>query len=131
MIRGASSALDYVSGDCSGVRKAWYERGVRMGWSARTTFLVTKLALATVAVLSVVSLFFYQQLTSRERVFLLSSKTRAANMVTDLFAASLGAPLDFGDAEAVEVELGNLRSNSEITDAAVWSSSSNLLARLQ
>jgi HAMP domain-containing protein/HPt (histidine-containing phosphotransfer) domain-containing protein len=102
-----------------------------MGWSARTTSLGTKLALATVVVLSVVSLFLYQQLTSREREHLLSSKTRAANMVTELFAASLGAPLDFGDVEAVEVELGNLRTNSEITDAAVWSASSNLLARLR
>src|SRR6266852_6100791 len=102
-----------------------------MGWSQRTTSLGTKLALATVVVLSVVSLFLYQQLTSRERDHLLSSKTRAANMVTELFAASLGAPLDFGDAEAVEVELANLRTNSEITDASVWSASSNLLSRLR
>src|SRR5438045_4085114 len=102
-----------------------------MGWSQRTTSLGTKLALATVVVLSLVSFFLYQQLTSRERDHLLSSKTRAANMVTELFAASLAAPLDFGDAEAVEVELSNLRTNSEITDASVWSSSSNLLARLQ
>jgi HAMP domain-containing protein/HPt (histidine-containing phosphotransfer) domain-containing protein len=102
-----------------------------MGWSVRTTSLGTKLALATVVVLSVVSLFLYQQLTSRERDHLLSSKTRAANMVTELFATSLAAPLDFGDAEAVEVELGNLRTNSEITDASIWSSSSNLLARLR
>jgi HAMP domain-containing protein/HPt (histidine-containing phosphotransfer) domain-containing protein len=101
-----------------------------MGWSERTTSLGTKLALATVVVLSVVSLFLYQQLTSRERDHLLSSKTRAATMVTDLFAASLAAPLDFADADAVEVELGNLRINSEITDASVWSSSSNLLASL-
>jgi PAS domain S-box-containing protein len=101
-----------------------------MGWSVRTTSLGTKLALATVVVLSVVSLLLYQQLTSRERDHLVSSKTRAAKMVTELFAASLAAPLDFGDAEAVEVELGNLRTNSEITEAAVWSSSSNLLARL-
>src|SRR5437868_7339989 len=102
-----------------------------MGWQLRTTSLGTKLALATVAVLSLVSLFLYQQLTSREREHLLSSKTRAAKMVTELFAASLAAPLDFGDAEAVEVEFGNLRTNSEITDTFVWSSSSNRRARLK
>src|SRR5258706_15476689 len=102
-----------------------------MGWSQRTTSLGTKLAMATVVVLSLVSLFLYQQLTSRERDHLLSSKTRAANMVTELFAASLGAPLDFGDAEAVEVELANLKTNSEITDASVWSASSKLLSRVR
>jgi HAMP domain-containing protein/HPt (histidine-containing phosphotransfer) domain-containing protein len=101
-----------------------------MGWSPRTTSLGTKLALATVVVLSLVSFFLYEQLTSRERDHLLSSKTRAANMLTELFAASLAAPLDFGDAEAVEVELANLKTNSEITDASVWSASSNLLSRL-
>ncbi len=84
-----------------------------MGWSERTSSLGTKLALATVLVLSVVSLFMYRQLTSRERDHLVSSKARAANMVSELFATSLAAPLDFGDAEAVDVELGNLRTNSE------------------
>src|SRR5258707_10090291 len=100
-------------------------------WSERTSSLGAKLAFATVLVLSGVSLFLYQQLTSREREHLISSKSRAAGMVSELFAASLAAPLDFGDAEAVEVELGNLRTNSEIMDATVWSSSSNLLARLR
>lgn len=102
-----------------------------MGWSERTNSLGAKLALATVLVLSAVSLFMYRQLTSRERDHLVSSKVRAANMVSELFATSLAAPLDFGDAEAVEVELGNLRTNSEIIDASIWSSSSNLLARLR
>src|SRR6266478_2136091 len=102
-----------------------------MGWSERTSSLGTKLALATVLVLSVVSLFMYRQLTSRERDHLVSSKARAANMVSELFATSLAAPLDFGDAEAVDVELGNLRTNSEIIDASIWSASSNLLARLR
>src|SRR5689334_5207021 len=92
-----------------------------MGRPARTTSLGAKLALATVAVLSLVSIFSFQQLSSRERVHLVKSKTQAAKMVTDLFAASLGAPLDFGDTDAVEVELSNLRTNNEIIDAWVWS----------
>jgi HAMP domain-containing protein/HPt (histidine-containing phosphotransfer) domain-containing protein len=85
------------------------------------TSLGTKLALATVGVLSVISILLYVQLTSRERQHLLSSKTTAAGMVTNLFAASLAAPLDFGDAEAIESELGNLRSNPEIIQAWIWS----------
>jgi HAMP domain-containing protein/HPt (histidine-containing phosphotransfer) domain-containing protein len=85
------------------------------------TSLGTKLALATVGVLSVISILLYVQLTSRERQHLLSSKTTAAGMVTNLFAASLAAPLDFGDAEAMEAELGNLRSNPEIIQAWIWS----------
>jgi hypothetical protein len=70
------------------------------------TSLGTKLALATVGVLSVISVLLYLQLTSREQQHLLSSKTTAAGMVTSLFAASLAAPLDFGDVEAMEQELG-------------------------
>jgi two-component system, chemotaxis family, sensor kinase CheA len=83
-----------------------------------------KLALATVLVLTVVSFLAYQELTSRERQHLVSSKARAAAMVSDLFAASLSAPLDFGDSEAIEAELDNLRSNAEILAARVWSSAS-------
>src|SRR5688572_17004858 len=88
----------------------------------RMTSLGTKLALATVGVLSVISVLLYLQLTSREQQHLLSSKTTAAGMVTNLFAASLAAPLDFGDADAIETELGNLRTNPEIIQAWVWSS---------
>src|SRR5216683_7960360 len=96
--------------------------GATMARSLRFTSLGTKLAFATVAVLSIVSILLYQQLTSRERQHLVSSKTRAANMVSDLFAASLAAPLDFGDSEAIEAVLNDLRINPEIVDAAVWSS---------
>ena len=87
----------------------------------RMTSLGTKLALATVGVLSVISVLLYLQLTSREQQHLLSAKATAAGMVSNLFAASLAAPLDFGDAEAMETELGNLRSNPEIIQAWIWS----------
>lgn len=87
----------------------------------RMTSLGTKLALATVGVLSVISVLLYLQLTSREQQHLLSSKSTAAGMVTNLFAASLAAPLDFGDAESMETELGNLRTNPEIIQAWIWS----------
>jgi hypothetical protein len=40
--------------------------------------------------------------------------------VADLFAASLSAPLDFADADAVETELHNLERNPEVSCAAVF-----------
>ena len=80
----------------------------------------TKLAVATVAVLLVVSALLYTELTRRERQGLLAAKQTAASMVADLFAASLSAPLDFADADAINAELENLKTNPEITCAAIW-----------
>ncbi len=82
--------------------------------------LGTKLALATVLVLAIVSLLLYVQLTGRERRSLVDSKHKAASMVADLFAVSLAAPLDFDDAEAIDKELDDLRTNPEIVCARVW-----------
>src|ERR1041385_8707384 len=92
-------------------------RSTRSGF---TVSLGTKLAVATVGVLCIVSTGLYLELTNRERQHLVSSKATAASMVSDLFAASLTAPLDFGDIEAVDAEVRNLRSNNEIIYAAVW-----------
>jgi len=82
--------------------------------------LGTKLALATVVVLAGVSVLLYVQLTGRERVSLVESKQKAAGMVSDLFAAGLSAPLDFDDADAIDKELDDLRTNPEIVCARVW-----------
>jgi methyl-accepting chemotaxis protein len=41
-------------------------------------------------------------------------------MVADLFAASLSAPLDFADNEAIETELRHLEKNGEVQCAAVF-----------
>ena len=67
----------------------------------RLASLGTKLGLATVMVLAVVSTVLYFELTRRELTSLLGAKRTAALMVTDLFAASLGAPVDFGDTDAI------------------------------
>lgn len=85
--------------------------------------LGTKLALATVAVLAMASAVIYVQLTGHERRSLVESKHKAASMVADLFAAGLAAPLDFDDADAIDAELANLRTNPEILCARVWTSS--------
>lgn len=87
--------------------------------------LGTKLALATVFVLSIVSVLLYAQLTGRERRSLVESKHKAASMVADLFAVGLAAPLDFDDPEAVDRELDDLHANPEIVCARVWTSKSD------
>ena len=82
--------------------------------------LGTKLALATLGVLAVMSVVLYVQLTGRERRSLVESKQKAATMVAEIFATGLSAPLDFDDTDAVGKELDDLRSNAEITCARVW-----------
>ena len=86
-------------------------RGVSIG---------TKLTIATLAVLLLVSVLLYRELTRRERQSLLAAKETAAMMVADLFAASLSAPLDFADNEATETELRHLEQNGEVECAAVF-----------
>ena len=41
-------------------------------------------------------------------------------MVADLFAASLRAPRDFVDEDAVKSELDNLRQNRDVIEASIW-----------
>jgi HAMP domain-containing protein/HPt (histidine-containing phosphotransfer) domain-containing protein len=80
----------------------------------------TKLTSATLVVLVLVSVLLYRELTRRERQSLLAAKETAAMMVADLFAASLSAPLDFADNEAIETELRHLEKNGEVDCAAVF-----------
>jgi signal transduction histidine kinase len=84
------------------------------------TSIGAKLALATVAVLVATSALLYFELSRREHQGLVTAKVMAGAMVADLFAASLGAPLDFADGDAVQAELANLRKNPEVSCAAVW-----------
>ncbi len=93
--------------------------------------LGTKLALLTVAVLVAASSLLYVELTGRERTALISAKAKAASMVADLFAASLDAALDFGDADAVNAALDNIKSNAEVVCATVWSTEEKPVAELR
>ena len=96
--------------------------------STRLVSLGTKLALATLVVLGIVSTALFIELTGRERQGLVRAKQMAASMVADLFAASLSAPLDFGDNDAIEAELRNVESNADITCARVWQGAGSALA---
>jgi two-component system, chemotaxis family, sensor kinase CheA len=80
----------------------------------------TKLTFGTLAVLVLVSVLLYRELTRRERQSLLAAKQTAATMVADLFAATLSAPLDFSDNDAIETELRHLEKNPEVQCAAVF-----------
>ncbi|HEY8073361.1 MAG TPA: HAMP domain-containing protein [Labilithrix sp.] len=89
-----------------------------------------RLALATVSVLVLASLVLYSELTRREHQSLVREKTTAAAMVADLFAASLSAPLDFADQDAIESEVRNLESNPDVSCIAVFGKSAEPLAKL-
>ncbi len=84
--------------------------------------LGTKLALANVCVLAVVSTLLFFELTRHEWTALVAAKTQAASMVADLFAATVAAPLDFVDTEPdeLEAELAYLGTNRDVACAAVW-----------
>src|SRR5450631_273934 len=89
----------------------------------RIVSLGTKLAVATVLVLGVASTLLFFELTRREWRALVDAKTQAASMVADLFAATVGAPVDFVDTDpdALQTEIAHLETNPDVTCAAVWS----------
>ncbi len=80
----------------------------------------TKLALATSLVVLLVTAVLYAQLTRHEKERIVSAKERAAQMVVDLFAESVAAPLEFDDPQAVSEELRHLGANREVLGASVW-----------
>src|SRR5687767_14002993 len=79
-----------------------------------------KLALAVVIAVGSATALVFIHFTEREHDTIVDAKRQAAEMVVDLFAASLRAPLDFDDQDAVQVELGNLKQNRDVILAAVW-----------
>jgi PAS domain S-box-containing protein len=85
-----------------------------------------------VGVLAIASFLLYGELTRRERQGLLAAKATAANMVADLFASSLAAPLDFADQDAIDGEMSHLAKNPEVICAAIFGKSdgAKALARL-
>lgn len=80
----------------------------------------TKLACAMLLVLGLVTSFTYIEVNRNEREQLLSSKERAATMVTELFAAGVTAPLSFGDEPGVRESVALLMKNANVLCGAVW-----------
>lgn len=88
---------------------------------SRSLSIGVKLALATGVVLAVANGLLFWQLSQHERERLVGAKAAAAMMLADLFSASLSAPLDFEDNEAVAAEVAGFKTNAEVTCAVVWS----------
>lgn len=82
--------------------------------------LGTRLALAVVTVLVVSSALLFYELTTREHASLLRSKQTAAAIVTDLFAASVSAALDFADTDAINADIKEFAKSYDVKCAAVW-----------
>ena len=89
------------------------------GLSARLWSIGWKLGVLVVAVVTTAMAVAFFHFTAREKDGLIDAKEQAAEMVADLFAASLRAPLDFGDEDAIRSELENLRQNRDVTTAVV------------
>jgi HAMP domain-containing protein len=87
--------------------------------SAGFVSLGTKLTAMTLAIVAVLSGFAYIEMTSRERQSLVRSKVAASAMVSDVLAASLVVPLDFGDPESIASSLGYVRAHPDVTYALV------------
>ena len=87
---------------------------------ARFVSVGTKLTSAMLLVLALVTAFTYLEVNRNEREQLLSSKERAATMVTELFAAGVTAPLSFGDEAGTRESVALLMKNANVLCGAVW-----------
>ncbi|HVH41168.1 MAG TPA: CHASE sensor domain-containing protein, partial [Labilithrix sp.] len=80
----------------------------------------TQLTVATVSVLLVVTTLLVLGLASQERQRAIQSKRAAATMVAELFSASVSAGVVFGDVDAVNSTLDNLRHTEDVVGAVVF-----------
>ncbi|KYF87236.1 histidine kinase [Sorangium cellulosum] len=89
-----------------------------------------KLAAATVVVLTSVTILVANQVIQKTRDDLVSAKANAASMMADLLAGALTAPLDFGDRDAAQSDLDELRSNRALIGAVAWGSDAEPVAKV-
>lgn len=80
----------------------------------------TQLAVATMAVLVVVTALLVVLSTDRERTRTIEGKRAAATMVTELFAASVSPGVVFADEDAVKAVLDNLRQTGDVLGGGVF-----------
>ena len=88
--------------------------------SPRLASLGTKLASATLLVVSIVACGTYIEVSRTQRDALLRSKELAATMVAGLFSAGLAAPLAFGDDKGSQEQVGLLTVNDQVLYGAAW-----------
>lgn len=88
--------------------------------SQRFISVGTKLAVAMLVVLAVVTSVAYIQVRQNERSQRRAAQEKAASMVGQLFSAGVAAPLAFGDEPSVRDHVATLRDNRDIVYAAVF-----------
>jgi two-component system, chemotaxis family, sensor kinase CheA len=86
--------------------------------------LVTKIAVITTVVVTLVCALVVLELSRRERARVVDAKETAASMVADLFVASIVPALDYKDQQGIVYDVETLRSTRDIIYAAVWLSDS-------
>ncbi|WP_437578418.1 HAMP domain-containing protein [Sorangium sp. So ce887] len=74
------------------------------------------------AVLTSVTVLVANHVIQKTRDDLVSAKANAASMMADLLSGTLTAPLDFGDHDTAQGDLGQLRSNRALIGAVAWGS---------
>jgi two-component system chemotaxis sensor kinase CheA len=99
--------------------------------AGRGLSLGARFALATLLVLSGVSVTLYWQLARRERDHLVAGKVTAGEMLADVFARSIQGPLEFRDEDALDAELKNLDGNADVRSVMVWADGSDPIGRLR
>jgi PAS domain S-box-containing protein len=102
------------------ILKRTVARTDRPRWQRPLLTLGARLAATTTLLLLASSGVLFVNLTVRERKNTVASKAIAAEMVTNLVAAALAAPLDFGDLNDVRASLDVLKTNDDVTGAAIW-----------
>jgi two-component system, chemotaxis family, sensor kinase CheA len=130
LLGSAMSEVERNRSPASGVSEAplpLLPRSVTPGASRRFFSIGAKLAVAVVLVVTLASVLAFFFSAARERDALVLAKQQSSDMVADLFAESLRAPLDFGDADAVHVELQHLEQNHDLLFAGVWHQSDGKL----
>ena len=84
------------------------------------TSLGARLAATTTILLLVSAGILFANLTRRDWRIEVADKATAAGMVVDVVATGLSPALDFGDVNDVRHQLEVLRSNEDVTGAAIW-----------
>lgn len=89
----------------------------------------SKLASATLLVLTAASSVVYVEVSRHERESLLTARENAGTMVARLFAAGLVAPLTFADEKSVQEQTVLLMANDDVVYGGVWSFDADDTAR--
>ncbi|HTJ85462.1 MAG TPA: HAMP domain-containing protein, partial [Polyangiaceae bacterium] len=82
--------------------------------------LALKLWATVTLVIALASTLLFYELGAREHQRLVDAKVKASEMVADLLAASLAAPLDFEDQDGLKAELAHAKANPEVVWAGVF-----------